>query len=81
MIAGEHSRQLCVRAHDDVGNPILVEVACVDAAWRPGIDVHGRLRDRIYFIESKYRLLLAHLHDDAAIPRKVPFDIQSAPLP
>lgn len=38
-------------------------------------------RGRIYFIESKYGLLLAHPHDDAAIPRNVPFDVQSRPLP
>ena len=37
--------------------------------------------DRVYFIESKYGLLLAHPHDDAAIPRNVPFDVQSRPLP
>jgi hypothetical protein len=37
--------------------------------------------DRVYFIESKYGLLLAHPHDDAAIPRDVPFDVQSRPLP
>jgi sugar lactone lactonase YvrE len=37
--------------------------------------------ERIYFIESKYGLLLAHPHDDAAIPRNVPFVVQSRPLP
>ena len=37
--------------------------------------------DRVYFIESKYGLLLAHPHDDAAIPRNVPFDVESRPLP
>jgi hypothetical protein len=37
--------------------------------------------DRVYFIESKYGLLLAHPKDDAAIPRNVPFDVESRPLP
>ncbi|MGY2733555.1 hypothetical protein [Sphingomonas sp. UYP23] len=42
----------------------------------------GFVRDgRVYFIESKYALLMAHPNDDAAIPREVPFDIQSVPLP
>jgi len=36
---------------------------------------------RVYFIESKYGLLFAHKNDDAAIPRHVPFDLQSVPLP
>lgn len=36
---------------------------------------------RVYFIESKYSLLFAHKDDDAGIPRHVPFDIQSVPLP
>ncbi|MET0792628.1 MAG: hypothetical protein ABW061_14000, partial [Polyangiaceae bacterium] len=36
--------------------------------------------DRVYFVESKYGLLLAHPHDDAAIPRNVPFDVESRPL-
>lgn len=36
---------------------------------------------RVYFIESKYSLLFAHKDDDAAIPRHVPFDVQSVPLP
>jgi len=35
--------------------------------------------DRVYFIESKYGLLLSH--DDAQVPRNVPFDLQSRPLP
>ena len=36
--------------------------------------------DRVYFIESKYSLLTSHKDDDAAVPRGVPFDLQSAPL-
>lgn len=36
---------------------------------------------RVYFIESKYSLLFAHKGDDAGIPRHVPFDLQSVPLP
>lgn len=36
---------------------------------------------RVYYIESKYGLLFAHKGDDAGIPRHVPFDIQSVPLP
>jgi streptogramin lyase len=39
------------------------------------------LGDRVYFIESKYALLLEHKDDDAAVPRGVPFDIQSRALP
>lgn len=35
---------------------------------------------RIWYIESKYGLLLSHA-DDAAVPRQVPFDVQSVPLP
>jgi streptogramin lyase len=38
------------------------------------------LGDRVYFIESKYALLLKH-KDVAAVPRGVPFDIQSRALP
>jgi hypothetical protein len=37
--------------------------------------------DRVYFIESKYDLLLRHKGNDSAIPRQVPFDLQSVPLP
>ena len=37
--------------------------------------------NRVYFIESKYGLLFAHKGDDAGIPRKVPFEIQSVALP
>jgi streptogramin lyase len=36
---------------------------------------------RVWFIESKYGLLLAHKGDDAAVPRGVPFDLQSRELP
>ncbi len=36
---------------------------------------------RVYFIESKYGLLFPHKDDDAGIPRAVPFDLQSVPLP
>jgi sugar lactone lactonase YvrE len=36
---------------------------------------------RVWFIESKYGLLLAHKGDDAAVPRGVPFDLQSRALP
>ncbi|AIF49291.1 SMP-30/gluconolactonase/LRE family protein [Dyella japonica] len=36
---------------------------------------------RVYYIESKYSLLFAHKGDDAGIPRHVPFDVQSVPLP
>ena len=36
---------------------------------------------RVYFVESKYGILLAHPHEDAAIPRNVPFDMQSRLLP
>ena len=36
---------------------------------------------RVYYIESKYSLLFAHKGDDASIPRHVPFDVQSVPLP
>lgn len=36
---------------------------------------------RIYFIESKYPLLFKHQGDEAAIPRAVPFDLQSQELP
>jgi len=36
---------------------------------------------RVYFIESKYGLLFAHKGDDAGIPRHVPFDLESVPLP
>jgi len=36
---------------------------------------------RVYFIESKYSLLLQHKDDDAAVPRGVPFDLQSRELP
>jgi streptogramin lyase len=39
------------------------------------------LGNRVYFIESKYALLLKHKDDDAAVPRGVPFDIQSRTLP
>ena len=37
--------------------------------------------DRVYFIESKYGLLFAHKNDELAIPRNVPFALQSAALP
>lgn len=36
---------------------------------------------RVYFIESKYGLLFQHKDDEAGIPRGVPFDLQSVPLP
>jgi streptogramin lyase len=36
---------------------------------------------RVYYIESKSSLLFAHKGDDAGIPRHVPFDVQSIPLP
>ncbi|MET3132646.1 streptogramin lyase [Oxalobacteraceae bacterium GrIS 1.11] len=36
---------------------------------------------RVYFIESKYPLLLKHRDNDGAIPRGVPFDLQSRELP
>ena len=36
---------------------------------------------RVWFIESKYGLLTAHACDDAAVPRGVPFDLQSRELP
>jgi len=36
---------------------------------------------RVYFIESKYSLLVQHRDDDAAVPRGVPFDLQSRELP
>jgi streptogramin lyase len=36
---------------------------------------------RVYFIESKYSLLIQHKDDDAAVPRGVPFDLQSRELP
>ena len=36
---------------------------------------------RVYFIESKYPLLTQHKDDDAAVPRGVPFDLQSHELP
>lgn len=36
---------------------------------------------RVYFIESKYGLLFGHKDDEAGIPRDVPFDLQSVPLP
>jgi streptogramin lyase len=36
---------------------------------------------RVYFIESKYPLLTQHKDDDAAVPRGVPFDLQSRELP
>jgi hypothetical protein len=39
------------------------------------------LDGRVYYIESKYGLLLAHPGDDAAVPRRVPFDVRSVPLP
>ena len=39
------------------------------------------LGNRVYFIESKYALLLKHKDDGAAVPRAVPFDIQSHALP
>lgn len=39
------------------------------------------LDGRVYFIESKYALLLQHKDDDAAVPRGVPFDLQSRELP
>ncbi|MBD9663032.1 hypothetical protein FB547_10724 [Variovorax beijingensis] len=39
------------------------------------------LGNRVYFIESKYALLLKHKDDDAAVLRGVPFDIQSRALP
>ena len=39
------------------------------------------LNGRVWFIESKYGLLLAHPGDDAAVPRHVPFDVRSVPLP
>ena len=42
-----------------------------------GAIAHGR----VYFIESKYGLLFPHKDDDAGIPRAVPFDLQSVPLP
>ncbi|HZV65628.1 MAG TPA: hypothetical protein VFG03_12060 [Telluria sp.] len=37
--------------------------------------------NRIYFIESKYQLLLKHKGDETAIPRGVPFALESLPLP
>lgn len=43
----------------------------------PGVVV-GR---RVYFIESKYPLLTQHKDDEAAVPRDVPFDLQSHELP
>ncbi len=42
-----------------------------------GVVVGGR----VYFIESKYALLLEHKDDDAAVPRGVPFDLQWRDLP
>jgi hypothetical protein len=36
---------------------------------------------RVYFIESKYGLLIRHKGDDAHVPRQVPFDVQSVALP
>ena len=39
------------------------------------------LNGRVWFIESKYGLLLSHPGDDAAVPRHVPFDVRSVPLP
>ena len=39
------------------------------------------LDGRVWYIESKYGLLLAHPNDDAAIPRQVPFYIGSVSLP
>ena len=39
------------------------------------------LQGRIWFIESKYGLLFAHPNDDAVIPRHVPFEVDSVPLP
>ncbi len=35
---------------------------------------------RIWYIESKYGLLLSHA-DEASIPHQVPFDVRSVPLP
>lgn len=35
---------------------------------------------RIYFIESKYPLLFKHKDNQAALPRAVPFDLQSQEL-
>jgi hypothetical protein len=37
--------------------------------------------NRIYFIESKYQLLFKHKGDETAIPRGVPFALESLPLP
>ncbi|MBJ7309211.1 hypothetical protein ACFOLJ_31035 [Rugamonas sp. CCM 8940] len=37
--------------------------------------------NRVYFIESEYRLLPDHQDDDSAVPRGVPFDLQSRELP
>ncbi len=42
-----------------------------------GVPSHGRL----YFIESKYDLLLSHKNNPAAVPTLVPFDLQSVVLP
>ena len=39
------------------------------------------LDGRVYYIESKYGLLLAHPNDDAAVPRHVPFAVRSVALP
>lgn len=36
---------------------------------------------RVYFIESKYGLLLSHKDNDTQVPRGVPFDVQSVALP
>jgi streptogramin lyase len=35
---------------------------------------------RVWYIESKYGLLMAHPNDDPAVPRHVPFHVGSAPL-
>ncbi|MGH8081918.1 MAG: hypothetical protein ACREP7_15190, partial [Lysobacter sp.] len=37
--------------------------------------------DRLYFIESKYRLLFQHHDDGTPVPEGVPFDLQSKELP
>jgi len=39
------------------------------------------LDGRVYYIQSKFGLLLAHSKDERAIPRRVPFDVRSVALP
>ncbi|WP_158883387.1 SMP-30/gluconolactonase/LRE family protein [Rhodanobacter sp. L36] len=71
------------------GGQISLAILAGDRATSLTTLVHG-LNDpssgaiangRIYFIESKYGILMSRKDHPAAIPKSVPFDVQSIPLP